>query len=333
MQLTEEIVRKKVEELEKIIQEYKLLPKEEKKRDWRSYEAGLATRIRVAVKELEPLIKQAVGSIHRRRGPGRKPTLTLKQKVVILLLKQLLGLSNRVMASVLSIFGMLLDIEISYKTVERLYSDPEVYLALSNLHQLILRKKGIESADVSGDGTGYSLTISKHYRQEISKRGDKAKRQGWKGRGKKKLFAYAFYLMDLETKMYICYGTGMRSEKEAFNRAMLMLKGTGVKIRSARLDRYYSYRSTLDAFGDAKVYLIPKKNVTLRGSKKWKNMLRSFLTGTFAYLKEYFRRNNSESGFSSDKRRFGWTVRQRKDERIDVAQFTILLWHNLFLLA
>jgi transposase len=30
----------------------------------------------------------------------------------------------------------------------------------------------------------------------------------------------------------------MRSEKEAFNRAMLMLKGTGVKIRSARLDRY-----------------------------------------------------------------------------------------------
>ena len=87
------------------------------------------------------------------------------------------------------------------------------------------------------------------------------------------------------------------------------------------------------AFGDAKVYLIPKRNVTLRGSKKWKNMLRSFLTGTFAYLKEYFRRNNSESGFSSDKRRFGWTVRQRKDERIDVAQFTILLWHNLFLLA
>jgi transposase len=62
-------------------------------------------------------------------------------------------------------------------------------------------------------------------------------------------------------------------------------------------------------------------------------MLRRFLTGTFAYLREYFRRNNSESGFSSDKRKFGWMVRQRRDDRIDIAQFSNLLWHNLFLLG
>jgi hypothetical protein len=33
-----EPVREKVEELEKIIQKYKLLPKEEKKKDWRNHE-------------------------------------------------------------------------------------------------------------------------------------------------------------------------------------------------------------------------------------------------------------------------------------------------------
>jgi len=64
----------------------------------------------------------------------------------------------------LFIFTMLTGIDVSYNTIERLYSDPEVYLALCNLHQLILRKEGVKVSDTCGDGTGYSLTISKHYR-------------------------------------------------------------------------------------------------------------------------------------------------------------------------
>jgi transposase len=53
---------------------------------------------------------------------------------------------------------MLSGIDVSYKTVERLYSDEEVIMALHNLHVLILIKKGVEkSVDASGDGTGYSL--------------------------------------------------------------------------------------------------------------------------------------------------------------------------------
>jgi transposase len=37
-----------------------------------------------------------------------------------------------------------------------------------------------------------------------------------KNNGKKKMFAYAFAFIDLKTNMYVGYGTGMRSEKEAF---------------------------------------------------------------------------------------------------------------------
>jgi transposase len=70
------------------------------------------------------------------------------------------------MASMLFIFSLLTGIKVGYKTVERLYSDPEVYLALCNLHRLILKKKGIKECDVSGDGADYSLSISKHYREE-----------------------------------------------------------------------------------------------------------------------------------------------------------------------
>jgi len=64
------------------------------------------------------------------------------------------------------------------------------------------------------------------------------------------------------------------------------------------LDKYYSYPNIVDVFANARFYLIPRKNCTTKGSKKWKRMLSSFLSDPFAHLKEYFRRNNSESGFS-----------------------------------
>ena len=145
------------------------MQKEEgKKRDWRTYEEKLARRIRNGMMQLEPLIDEAIETLHVERGRGRKPSLTLKQKVTILLIKRLFEQSNRSMSSMLFVFTLLTGIDVSYKTIERLYSDPEVYLALCNLHQLILKKKSVEECDTCGDGTGYSLTISKH--EELWKR-------------------------------------------------------------------------------------------------------------------------------------------------------------------
>jgi len=57
----------------------------------------------------------------------------------------------------------------------------------------------------------------------------KAKKQ------KSTLFAYMFAIMDLKTRMYIAFGSNMKSEKE--DRAMMMLSHMDI----ARLDRYYSY--------------------------------------------------------------------------------------------
>ncbi len=60
-------------------------------------------------------------------------------------------------------FSMLSGIDVRYKSVERLYSDQEVILAIHNLHILILKNKGVESSDSTGNGTGYSMTIKKNY--------------------------------------------------------------------------------------------------------------------------------------------------------------------------
>ena len=103
------------------------------------------------------------------------------------------------------IFSMISGIDISYKTIERLYSDNEVILAIHNIHILILRKKGVNNSNAAGDGTGYSLTVKKNYESYAKRLKDLAKEspekrdnKGKTKKNKKRLFAYSFNIMDLE---------------------------------------------------------------------------------------------------------------------------------------
>ena len=142
------------------------------------------------MKELDPLVKEGVSTIHIHHGPGYPYDLSLEKMVKLLLIKQLVGESNRMFSNMLVIFSMLSGIDVSYKSVERLYSDQEVILAIHNLHILILNNKGVKQSDATGDGTGYSLTIKKNYESYAQKLKDKAKENNKdsnkKGRSKKR---------------------------------------------------------------------------------------------------------------------------------------------------
>lgn len=168
MKISTKEVREVVSLLDEIIEKYKQETVEKGKRDWRTYEQRLTERIKGAVRDLEPLIDEAVSSIKIVDGEtrGRKPELSLKQKVILILVHRLVGKSNRGMSCMLALFSLLSGVDVSYKTVERLYSEDLVILVLHNLHILILRRKGVENVKGSGDGTGYSLTIKKHYAAE-----------------------------------------------------------------------------------------------------------------------------------------------------------------------
>jgi len=76
---------------------------------------------------------------------------------------------------------------------------------------------------------------------------------------------------------------------------MRMLEDIDMEIGSIRLDRYYSFPSYVDRFGEAKVYVIPRKNSTLRGSWKWKRTMMEFVEDTIPYLEQCYLRNHSES--------------------------------------
>jgi transposase len=333
MKITTKEVRNTVKILDEIIKDYKENTGE-KKRDWRTYEQRYAERLKNAFRELKPLVQEAVKSIECVSGEtrGSKQILTLEQKVLALLLKHLFARSNRSMSSQLVIFSWLSDISVSYKTLERLYSDEQVILALHNLHILILKKKGIKKADCSGDGTGYTLTVKKHYASEAQKLKDKIKKNDVEG--KKKQFVFSFFIMDIKSRMYIGYGTSFKSEQEAHIHAVGLCGETGVKINSMRLDRLFSGQSCVEFykehFGKVRMYMIPKSNATVRDSWEWKRMLYRFVHDTKGYLKDYYQRNQSESGIAEDKKRIGWKLGQKREDRISTANICTALWHNLY---
>ena len=101
-----EDIRDKVRDIDDYLLEKYKENKKIEKRDWRTYEQQLMKRIKGAICNLEPLINEAT-NIEIHRGPGRPPELDLKQSVTILLIKELIGKSNRSMASMLDLISLL----------------------------------------------------------------------------------------------------------------------------------------------------------------------------------------------------------------------------------
>ena len=124
MELTQNHLDNALKEHKNIVEIYKEKYTTENKRDWRTYEQRLAMRIKTASKELETIVEEAYSRINvSKPGKGRPLKIPVTNKVTILLLKDIFQLSNRKMANFLTFFTILTDIDISYKTVERTYSD------------------------------------------------------------------------------------------------------------------------------------------------------------------------------------------------------------------
>lgn len=312
MRITKKLAQQMIEVVDELREEIKKESKDpypyaewERKRE----------QVKQRLEKLPEYIEKAASviTVHKTRGPDK--ALTLVQRTTLLLFARLMNKSNRDMEEIMLILQPLFNVPVSYKTIERLYSDDEVKLVLHNLFILLLCDEGV-SGKLTGDGTGYSVTITTHYRTHPRKRG--------------KDYRYAFRLMDLDTGMYVGMGYSTISEMRAFHEALEMAQAWGIPLDSLRLDKYYSSRKVLTLFGEeVAVYVIPKKNISRIGME-WSRIIRRIMDGPLSYLKTYFQRNLSESGYSSDKRRFGGIIHQRREDRQSMAMMIIAFLHNLF---
>ena len=156
--------------------------------------------------------------------------------------------------------------------------------------------------------------------------------EAWKSVNKGQ-FVYSFALMDLSTRMYLGYLVSMKSEKDAYMKALEKIASLKIDLENVRLDRYYSWRIIpVDFSENTKIlFIIPKKNSRIRGSKRWRVIIRSLMGDPIAYLREYFKRNNSESRFSADRRSTKHPIFQKRRDRIETSGFCKGLLHNMML--
>ena len=311
------ITRKRAQEVFEVLEDLRETEFKDRKKDYpySEWERKRAI-VRERLKKLPAYIRQAVESIvQEERTTGRPKTIELEKKVHLFLFARLMRKSNRGMEEALELFQPLFGFNVSYKYIERLYSDEEVKLALHNLFILLVREEGA-SGKYSGDGSGYSLTVEAHYRTNPIKKGKK--------------YLYFFAIIDLGTGMYVGCGISHHSEMDAFHKARNMLEKNNIRLDSLRLDKYYSSRKVLRIFGrQVSVYVLPKKNLKNIGIS-WYQTVKRMIEDPIGYLTEYYLRNNSESGFSSDKRRFGSLITQRREDRQETALFTNAVLHNLY---
>lgn len=273
-------------------------------------------RVKERLRNLRVYVHQAVDLLQREEiSRGRPPAIDLEKKVLLFLFARLFNKSNRGTEEVLEFFQPLFGFDVSYKTIERLYSDEQVQAALHNLFVLLVQDEGT-SGNFSGDGSGYSLSVENHYRSAPRKKGRK--------------YLYTLRIIDVETNFYVGIGFSRKSEMDAFRKALALLKRLGIEMDSLSLDKYYSSRKVLQLFDQrVSMFVIPKKNIASFGSG-WTTVFQRIASDPIAFLKRYFLRNLSEAGFSSDKRRFGGVVRQRRPDRQESALFSIGVLHNVY---
>lgn len=270
--------------------------------------------VKERLRRLPDYLREAVVMIHvEEPGAGRPVKMDLYKRTYLFLLVRMLDKSNRGMSELLELFNPLMTESVSYKTIERLYSDEQVRMALHNLFILLLKDEGV-SGDCAGDGTGYSLSVTTHYRTGVKKKGKK--------------FIYSFRLIDLKTGMYVSHGYSNKSEKEAYNKAMQYLRENQIKMKTLRLDKYYSTQTTLQEHqNETTLYLIPKKNTK---GLNWLKTIKRILLKPIQYLTEYYKRNLNESSNNADKNRFGHKIRQKRPDRQENALNTIAILHNIY---
>lgn len=312
MRITKKFARELLEVLDELKEE--MFRKERSKYPFSEWERRREV-VKRRLRNLPELVKQAARNLEVTRiGAGRPKELGAVQRTMLFLFVRIMNKSNRDVEELLELLEPLFGFKVSYKTVERLYSDDEVRLVLHNLFVLLLEES--VSGSFAGDGTGYSMTITKHYRSDPKKRG--------------KDYRYVFRIIDLRTGMYVGFGYSSKSEMEAFHQAMGMLGRMGIEMEEISLDKYYSSRRVLRLFGErTSVYIIPRKNISKLGFE-WASVIKRIAEDPVEFLKKYFMRNLSEAATSADKRRFGWTVRQRREDRIEMAMFSTALLHNVF---
>jgi hypothetical protein len=82
-------IQYKLEEINNTVGKKYKLEHPEKELNWRTYEHEFSSRIKLAIKDLDPLVREAVSSIRINLWPNHQHSLILEQRVKLILFSSL----------------------------------------------------------------------------------------------------------------------------------------------------------------------------------------------------------------------------------------------------
>jgi hypothetical protein len=147
MKITVKMAQELVEVLEEIKEE--CFSQEKNKYPYAEWERK-REQVKQRLRNLPRYVDQAAEKIRfMKPRAGQRKKIDVRKRTLLFLFARLMNKSNRDLEDLLVFFEPLFGVKVSYKSIERLYSDPEVKTVLHNLFILLLRDEGV-SGDFSG---------------------------------------------------------------------------------------------------------------------------------------------------------------------------------------
>ena len=257
----------------------------------------------------------------------------------LILTQQYDGRCNRVSVGLLRLFTERLGVEathtgLSYKTLERSYSDPSVVAILNEVFFLTQKPVKMREDGFAVDGTCFSTTIKANW--------ESAKKRFTKKEGGKTRRVFEKAVLACGTSFKIISGFAVASTPYANDSPYLkpilrQIVQLYDHVRLIAADSAFLSRENCASIAelDAKPRIMPKGNVSLKakGFKAWRDMLIKFTNETESWLRDYHTRSVMETINSTMKRVAPTPLRKRLTLRLATEILARICVYNLRQLA
>ena len=313
--------------------------------DWASYDEAQVNELADVLEMIRDVVEEACRRIAERRtdtrkGPGRPP-VPGGDMAKTLLLQSYFGVSNRVAAGLVRVFGEKLRISrgFSYKTVERGYDPGRATEILEEVFRITNETGNGSERTFAVDGSGDPTTSRVNYE---SRRAEQRKREGREhvlfpsSTPGKHDFQYLVLTAGVHTKVISALSSTddhSIGELSHFPAVMEMTASNCPAVDTLLGDRLYAARnicSVVEKYG-VTPYFLPKSNSTFRshGVQSWATMTHSFVHDTQQWLSAYHMRSNAEAVMSMLKRRLPARIRKKLPGRKETEEFLKANVHNV----
>jgi transposase len=309
---------------------FKYKSKQTKERDWFAYNEAQLNEMSDFITLVRNIVDDARREFDyiddRPSLPGQQPKSPFDLAKAVLI-QQFYQVSNRVAAGLARLFKEKLGLEedLTYKDIERAYSNPDVQDILREVLRMSNEPIKGKEARFSIDGTGMETSIKQNYADD---KGDEKK---------KAVYRMLISMVGVEYKMFSASAVNGPGDESPFLIPLLEeTAGIFDRIDFVLADAMFYTLANCTRIAEigAKPRIYPRIDAVInaKGSQAKRRMLLDLVENAQQWLEEYHDRSVSENVYSVLKCRFSRPFLKRRIDRLDNEGIDKVCTYNLRML-